>query len=323
LAPKKTYCKFVEATLDESGIGKIVIDPVFGSKLELAFDGLSEGNIPEPNAWIHVVHENERVLRIIFPGDTSEKNAAESPPSSKPTRPTGPTRKVRGEILEVNVSESSGFKLGTITVKLQDMDLEMLIGRNTQGAIPPIGTTATFAIEDIHFPRVLEISISDESSTGPAYTPVPRERGAVRWPKVCMACGETDLSTLKMVLAIWEKTFELSEWRKRARAKGKKERLENIGQNIVGGFALGGVLGAVVAGSAGGRGTRGTRSKRVLHVTMYLCSSCFHSDAHYSQYMEVDAVPSTIGLSFKFKSPQSTSMIIIPIRLRDNVQAKH
>jgi hypothetical protein len=108
-----------------------------------------------------------------------------------------------------------------------------------------------------------------------------------------------------MVLAIWEKTFELSEWRKRARAKGAKEWLENIGENIVGGFALGGVLGAVVAGSAGlagGRGKRGTRSRRVLHVTMYLCSSCFHSDAHYSQYMEVDAEPSTIGLRFRFKS---------------------
>ena len=307
LAPKKTYCKFVEAMLDESGLGKIAIDPVFGSKLELAFDGLSEGSIPEPNAWIHVVHENERVLQIIDDGDKAEENTVESPPSSKSPRQIGSTRKVRGEILEVNVSESPGCKVGTITAKLQDMDLEMLVGRNTQGAIPPVGTTATFTIEDIHFPRVLEVSISDESSTGPVYTPVPRERGAVRWPKVCMACGETDLSTLKMVRAIWEKTFELSEWRKRARAKGKKNRLDDMGANIVGGFALGGVLGAVVAGSAtiaGGRGKRGTRSRRILHVTMYLCSSCFHRDAHYSQYMEVNAVPNTIDLSFEFKSPE-------------------
>jgi hypothetical protein len=91
LAPKNAYCKFVEATLDESGIGKIVIDPVFGSKLELAFDGLSEGNIPEPNAWIRVLHENERVLRIIFHGNTPEKNTVKSLPSNKPTLPTGPT----------------------------------------------------------------------------------------------------------------------------------------------------------------------------------------------------------------------------------------
>ncbi len=307
LAPKKTYCKFVEAMLDESGIGKIVIDPVFGSKIELAFDGLSEGNIPEPDAWIHVVHENERVLQIMPDDDKQEENTTKSPLSSEPTHPTGSIRKVRGEILEVNVNESSGIKLGTITAKLQDMDLEMLIGRNTRGAIPPIGTNATFAIEDIHFPRVLEISISDESGTGPAYTPVPRERGAVRWPKACMGCGNTNLSELKMETDIWEKTFELSEWRKRARAKGTRDRFDNIGKKIVLGFTLGGVLGAAVAGSAGiagGGGKRGTRSRRVLHVVMYLCSSCFHRDAHYSQYMEVDAVPSEISLSFKFKSPK-------------------
>jgi len=307
LAPKKTYCKFVEAMLDESGIGKIVIDPVFGSKLELAFDGLSEGSIPERDAWIHVVHENEQVLQIILDGDAPEENAAGSPPCSKQTRPTGPTRKIRGEVLEVSVSESSGFKSGTITAKLQDMDLKMLIGPNTQGALPPIGATPTFAIEDTYFPRVLEISISDESITGPAYTPVPRERGAVRWPKACMGCGDTNLSELKMKLAIWEKTLELSGWRKRARLQGAKERRKDLSANMTAGFALGGVVGAVIAGSAviaGGQGKHGKHSRRVLHVTMFLCSSCFHRDAHYSQYMEVNAVPGTIGLNFKFKSPK-------------------
>lgn len=307
LAPKKTYCKFVEAKLDESGIGKIVIDPVFGSNLELVFDGLSEGDIPEPNAWIHVVHENERVLRIISDDDAPEEDAAGSLPISKPARPTGPIRKVRGEVLEVNVSESSGFKSGTITAKLQDIDLKMMIGPNTQGALPPIGTAATFAIEDIHFPRVLEISISNELITGPAYTPVPQERGAVRWPKACMGCGDTNLSELKMKPAIWEKTLELAEWRKRARAQGSKDRRKDLKENMAVGWVLGGAVGAVIAGSAsiaGGHGRRGKFSRRVLHVTMFLCSSCSHADAHYSHYMHVDAVPGTIGLNFKFKSPE-------------------
>lgn len=227
LAPKKTYCKFVGANLDESGIGKIVIDPVFGSKIELAFDGLSEGDIPERNAWINVVHENERVIRIISDGDTQEENTAESFPSSTPTRPIGPTRTIRGEILEVSVSESSGFKSGTITIKLQDVDLEMLVGRNTAGAIPPIGTTASFVIEDIHFPRVLEISTSGESIAGPAYTPVPRERGAVRWPKACMGCGDTNLSELKMKLAFGKKHWN---YRSGARKQGKKA--QRIGSRI-------------------------------------------------------------------------------------------
>jgi len=305
LAPNKTYCKFVEAKLDESGIGKIVIDPVFGSNLELVFDGLSEGDIPERNAWINVVHENERVIRIISDGDTQEENTAESFPSSTPTRPIGPTRTIRGEILEVSVSESSGFKSGTITVKLQDVDLEMLVGRNTAGAIPPIGTTASFVIEDIHFPRVLEISTSGESIAGPAYIPVPRERGAVRWPKACMGCGDTNLSELKMKLAFWEKTLELSEWRQKARKKGTKDRFEDMGKNVAVGFALAGVVGAVIAGGAtlaGGHGKSGKRSRRILHVTMYLCPQCFHKNAHHSQYMEVNAVPGTIELSLKFKS---------------------
>jgi hypothetical protein len=307
LAPKKTYCKFVEAMLDESGIGKIVIDPVFGSKLELAYNGLSEGDIPEPNAWIHVVHENEMVLRIMSDDDAPEEDAAESPPTSKPTRPTGPMRMVRGEVLEINVSESSGFKSGTITAKLQDMDLKMMIGPTTQGALPLIGATATFTIEDTHFPRILEISISDEPIAGPAYTPVPQERGAVRWPKACMGCGDTNLSELKMKPAIWEKTLELAEWRKRARAQGAKDRRKDLGENVAAGWALGGVVGAVIAGSAsiaGGHGRRGKFSRRVLHVTMFLCSSCSHADAHYSQYMQVDAEPGTIGLNFKFKSPE-------------------
>lgn len=307
LAPTKTYCKFVEAMLDESGIGKIVIDPVFGSKLELAFDELSEGSIPEPNAWIHVMHENERVLQILDDGDKAEESTVEIAPFRDQTRPAGPTRRIRGEILEVSVSESSGFKVGTIAVKLEDLDLEMLIGRNTQGAIPPIGTTATLVIEDIHFPRVLEISISGESSTGPAYTPVPRERGAVRWPKACMGCGDTTLSELKKKFAYWEQTLELSEWRQKARAKGKMDRFEHMGKNIAKGFVLGGVVGAVVAGGvtiAGSHGKRGKFSRRILHVPMYLCPSCFHKDAHYSQYMEVDAIPGTIGLSLKFKSPE-------------------
>ncbi|NOR37960.1 MAG: hypothetical protein GQ580_00040, partial [Candidatus Thorarchaeota archaeon] len=283
MAPKKTYCKFVEAKLDESGIGKIVIDPVFGSKLELAFNGLSEGSIPERDAWVHVVHENGQVLQIISNGDTQDENAAESPPTSKPTRPTGPTRKVRGEVLEVNVSESSGFKSGTVTAKLQDMDLKMMIGPNTQGALPPIGTTATFAIEDTHFPRVLEISISNELITGPAYTPVPQDRGAVRWPKACMGCGDTNLSELKMKPAIWEKTLELAEWRKRARAQGAKDRRKDLKENMAVGWVLGGAVGAVIAGSAsiaGGHGRRGKFSRRILHVTMYLCPSCSHADAH-------------------------------------------
>jgi hypothetical protein len=307
LAPKKTYCKFVEAMLDESGIGKIVIDPVFGSKLELAFNELSEGSIPERDAWIHVVHENEQVLQIILDDDAPEETAAESPPTGKPPRPTGPVRKVRGEVFEVNVSESSGFKSGTITAKFLDMDLKMMIGPNTQGALPPIGATATFAIEDTHFPRVLEISVSDEPITGPAYTPVPRERGAVRWPKACMGCGDTSLSELKMKPAIWEKTLELSEWRQKARKKGTKDRFDDMGKNVAVGFALGGVVGAVIAGGAtlaGGHGKRGKHSRRILHVTMYLCSSCFHKDAHHSQYMEVNAVPGTIELSLEFKSPK-------------------
>lgn len=307
LAPKKTYCKFIEAKLDESGIGKIVIDPVFGSNLELAFDALSEGDIPEPNAWIHVVHENERVLQIISDGDTQEENTSEGFLSSTPTRPIGRTRKIRGEILEVSVSESSGFKSGTITVKLQDVDLEMLVGRNTTGAIPPIGATASFVIEDIHLPRILEISTSGESIAGPAYTPVPRERGAVRWPKACMGCGDTNLSELKMKLAFWEKTLELSEWRQKARTKGTKERFEDMGENMAVGFALGGVVGAVIAGGAtiaGAHGKRGKSSRRILHVTMYLCPRCFRKNAHHSQYMEVDAVPGTLELILKFKSPK-------------------
>lgn len=307
LAPKKTYCKFIEAMLDDSGIGKIVIDPVFGSKLELAFNELSKGSIPERDTWIHVVHENEQVLQIILDDDAPEENAVESPPTSKPARPTGPIRKVRGEVLEVNVSESSGFKSGTITAKLQDMDLKMMIGPNTQGALPPIGATATFAIEDTYFPRVLEISSSDESITGPTYTPVLRERGAVRWPKACMGCGDTNLSELKMKPAIWEKTMELSEWRKRARAQGAKERRKDLRENMAVGWVLGGAVGAVIAGGAsiaGGQGTRGKFSRRILHVTMYLCPSCFHKNAHYSQYLEVDAVPGIINLSLKFKSPE-------------------
>jgi hypothetical protein len=292
---RKVYCKFIESKQTDSG-RVIVIDPVFGNKMELIYNEDSEGGIPSPETWIHVEYMNETVVRTIFKQDVTETKSEEpsvKTPAPMIVTPKGPIRRVRGEILSASVSETAAGMLGTITMKLIDMNLELMIGRSFQGTIPAIGSVVTVLIEDQALPKVLEISTNDDTPiTGPAYTPVPKGHGEARWPKACMGCGETNLSVLKRYIDTWNSIIH---------PKQKKPQWKEAAKEIGKGFVTGGLVGAAVySASAARKHAKRKVKQHILRITMYLCDNCRKIGKSYRDFMTVDLFGR--GYTFEFRN---------------------
>ena len=185
---KKIYGKITEVKENS-----VIVDPVFGSKLELFYDS-SVDTIKETEENVNIEYTDSseptfiQIIGQVKVEDTPRQIDVESTQDMK--IPEGQQRKIRGKIIKSGVSQES--KIGTVQIELEKVNLEMLYSRISKGEVPSPGTLCTVTILDGKMPKVLEISTNnDEELDGPIYTPIPKENGLIRWPVACMKCGDT------------------------------------------------------------------------------------------------------------------------------------
>ena len=139
----------------------ILIDPLFGSKIECKVDESMQDKIPETQENINVIitdEPNPRVVEFLYSNKEESPVIQEVSVSKKDKELAGPTLFVRGRVLSDQLSDVGGGKVGTITLQLPHMKLELLYGRKSRGVIPPVSTMATVEVFDGKMPKIVSIS---------------------------------------------------------------------------------------------------------------------------------------------------------------------
>jgi len=292
---KKAYGKVIEIK-----DGSIIVDPVFGSKIEIFYDKntqhvkLTEENVnveyrefPQPNL-IQIVGLKEETVDDVGPAPDQQLQMK---------IPEGQRRKIRGKLTKSTVSPETN--IGSVFLELEKVNLEMLYSRISQGKIPEVGAICTVTIVDGKIPRVLEISTNNEEEIwDPIYTPFPEEEGDVRWPIACMGCGNTDYKNLKLKNDFWARGF----------ITGQKKSTDGPSKKDLAGLYLVGGVPALAAGAAykaikeRPKGPSGYEA--YLEIELYQCESCFDKKNNYKNFMSVDIDTTNLTHIFEFKNPR-------------------
>lgn len=300
---KKIRGKFVETINHTDGHRMVVVDSVFSGKIELVFDESSSGDIPEAGAWVNVIHTDTHppVVTRIWTDDESSKTASsvqETPiPLGRKSRaPQSPVRSLRGELVNASVNETTSGRFGSITVKLYTLEVNLIVGKDSIGEIPPIGSYVSVNFEDSKVPRVIDLQKTDDTSIMmPEYTPVPRDPWLVRWPKVCMFCGETDITNLSLHEDVMVAGFDNPKV-----VEGAGERvLRIVGDLMVFAFTPAPGLGM-------------SKPKKLylsisLPIQMYTCRNCKKLRLKYDDCMDIALAPTEdnqLKYHFEFNSPE-------------------
>jgi len=282
---KKIYGKITE--IKENSI---VVDPVFGSKLEIFYDNnIDTIMVTEENVNVEYTDGSEpRFIQII--GQVKVEVPSE-PVEVEIKIPKGQQRKIRGNIVKSEVSQES--EIGSVVIELEKINLNMLYSRISKGIVPKPGTLCTVTILDGKIPRVLEITTNNEEELkGPIYTPIPEEKGLIRWPVACMGCGGINHEELKQRDGFWSKGF-IREKLAGGATKGE----------IAQAFVLGGVAGAAYkAYKEKPQGKRGV--ELYLQIDMYQCPNCFDKKNRHTTFMSVDVDMSDFTYIFEFNNPK-------------------
>jgi hypothetical protein len=297
---KKIRGKLLERSQGESGNTKVVVDTVFSGRVELLFTEKSSGVIPETGTWVNVTYTTKNPLTVtrIWSDDQSEsESSAQETPVPRPREkqePKGPVRSMRGELVSASVNETAGGRLGSVTVKIRDFDVNLIVGGQTTGEIPSVGTYAAIEFEDTEVPRALHIERTDDTSLlEPIYTPVPRAPWLVRWPVACMSCGETDFSKLDYREEFWTTNLE------------KPKVVEGTAMTVLK------VVNAIMITSLTPALGEVKRKKKYLSVAlpilMYRCKDCKKQNVKLDDCVDISLEPienSKLRYHFEFESPK-------------------
>lgn len=284
---KKIYGKITEVKENS-----IIVDPVFGSKLELFYDKtVNTIMVTEENVNVEYTDGSEpafiQIVGQVKVEESPEQIKVESAPEMK--IPVGQKRKIRGKIIKSGVSPES--RIGSVVIELEEINLEMLYSRISKGEVPSSGTLCTVTILDSKIPKILEITTNNEEELdGPIYTPVPKEKGDVRWPVACMNCGNTNYEELKHREGFWRKTFT------REKIPSGPTKGEYAREFLKSGLA--GV--AFKALTESPEGIPGV--ELYLKIDLYQCNNCFHKKNRYTNFMSVDVNPTDITYILKFNN---------------------
>jgi hypothetical protein len=293
---KKVYGKVIEVKEDS-----IVVDPVFGSKIEIFYDidtqrvQLTEENVnieyqgfPQPKL-VQIVGLKEETV------DEAGLKKIEAPDQQLQMKiPEGERRKVRGKLTKSTVSPDTN--IGSVFLELEKLNLEMIYSRISHGKIPEIGTLCTVTIVDGKIPRILEISTNNEEELwDPIYTPFPDDEISVRWPVACMGCGNTDYKELKHSDNIWVQGFITGRTKEKSLTKGDLAKAYVIGG--VPGLAAGVAYKAIKERPKGPTGI-----EAYMEIELYQCPNCFDKKNSYKNFMTIEIDPSNLNLIFQFNN---------------------
>ncbi len=298
---KKIRGKFIEASQHNAGYTTIVVDTVFSGKVELVFNESSTGNIPEAGVWINVIHSTSNppvITRIWSNSETSEpmSSVQETPISlpKKQRKPQGPVRSMRGELVLVSVNETASGRFGSITHKVHELEVNLIIGRDSTGEVPPIASFVFVNFEDSKVPRVIDFQKThDKSAITPVYTHIPEVSWFVRRPKACMFCGATDFLKLKHKEDIWTTDVE-----KPKVVEGTAERVLRITNDIM----------LTLFTPAPGVGFSKPKKLHLsisLPIQMYTCTDCNKNHLNYQYCMDISLAPTEdnkLRYHFEFES---------------------
>jgi len=284
---KKIYGKITEVKENS-----IIVDPLFGSKLEIFYDKNVETiKVTEEKVNVEYTDGSEPMF-IQIAGQVKVEESprlieVESTPEMK--IPKGQQRKIRGKIIKSGVSQES--KIGSVLIELDNVNLEMLYSRISKGEVPSPGILCTVTILDGKIPKILEITTNNEEELdGPIYTPVPKEKGDVRWPVACMNCGDTNYEELKHREGFWRTSFT------REKIAGGPTKSEYTKEFLKSG--LSGV--AIKAFTEEPLGVPGIQL--YLQIDLYQCKNCFHKKNRYTNFMSVDVNPTDLTYILKFNN---------------------
>lgn len=300
---KKIRGRLVETINHTDGHRMVVVDTVFSGKVELVFNESSDGDIPESGAWVNVIHSNTNppVVTRIWSNDESSKTESSVQETSislgrKSKKPQGPVRSLRGELVNASVNETSSGRFGSITVKLHTLEINLIVGPDSVGEMPPIGSYVSVNFEDSKVPRVIDFQKTDDTSIMvPEYTPMPRDPWLVRWPKACMSCGETDIFDLSLQENIWVTDID------------KPKVVEGSGEKVLR------IVNAIMLSAfTPAPGASVTKPKKLylsvsLPIQMYTCKDCKRLRLRYQDCMDISLAPSEnnqLKYHFEFESPK-------------------
>ena len=300
---RKIRGKFIEVFQHTAGHRMIVVDTVFSGKVELVFDESSSGDMPEPGAWVNVIHsfmDPPVVTRIWSDDETSEPTSSiqetSIPLGRKSRKPQGPVRSLRGELIDASVNETASGRFGSITVKLHTLEVNLIVGQDSVGEVPPIGSFVSVNFEDSKVPRVIDFQKTDDTSIMmPEYTPVPRGPWFVRWPKACMFCGEADISNLSLQEDIWVTDID------------KPKVVEGSGKKV-----LRTVSAIMLSTFTRAPSISVTKPKKLhlsvsLPIQMYTCKDCKKIRLKYHDCLDISLAPTEdnqLKYHFEFESPK-------------------
>ena len=152
---KKVYGK---VTISEQNT--ILIDPVFGSKIECTIDESMINDVPQTDENINVIvtdTEQPRIVEFLY----SKKEEVSAEPQvivgGKDKEMTGPILHVWGTVLSIELNDVGGAKVGTVTLQLPHMKLRLMYGRKSEGDVPDESTRVTAEIFDGKLPKIKSI----------------------------------------------------------------------------------------------------------------------------------------------------------------------
>ena len=271
--------------------------------MELIFDESSSGNIPEAGVWVNVIHSTTDppvITKIWSDDETSESESSiqetSIPLSKKQRKPQGPTRSLRGELIHSSVNETGSGRFGSITIKLHTLEVNLIIGQDSVGTIPSIGSFVLVNVEDSKVPRVIDIQKTDDTRIMiPEYIPIPTSPWFVRWPKACMWCGEADPTNLLLKEDFWTTDID-----KPKVVEGTAERVLRITNDIM--LSL-----FTPAPGVGFSKPKKLHLSVLLPIQMYTCKNCRKHRLKYHDCMDISLAPmddKKLRYNFEFESPK-------------------
>ncbi|MFW9803136.1 MAG: hypothetical protein ACFFFC_10815 [Candidatus Thorarchaeota archaeon] len=298
---KKIRGRLVESIEDPEGQARIVVDTVFSGRVELVFNESSIGNLSDVGAWVNIIHsisDPPVVTRIWSDNDDSQTvSRGQKTPislSTKQRTPQGPVRSMKGELIKASVSETPSGRLGSITLKVLEPEVNLIIGSDSKGAIPPIGSFVSVDFEDTKVPRIINLQKTDDTSlVMPLYTPHPSDPWLVRWPKACMSCGESDFSKLKFEKDVW--TTDV----------GKPKSTEGTGQAVL--RIINNLMVSMFTPYPARIKEKKMHLSISLPIKMYTCKECIRKRPSYQDSMDISLAPrddNRLMYHFEFKSPK-------------------
>jgi hypothetical protein len=202
---------------------------------------------------------------------------------------------MRGKLTEVSVNEVSGNRFGSISIDVVGLSINLIVGRDSKGEIPEVGSHVSIKYEDSEVPRIVEIDeTSDTTAILPVYTHKPKNPWLVRWPKSCMFCGEPDLSKLSVKADYWSTEI--------GKSKVVGEETATTALKVINSILL-----SIFTPAPGSSAI--TKKKMYfsvnLPIEMYTCKECKRIKPRFSDSMTISLAPkddNKVSYHFEFKS---------------------